>query len=236
MKRALLLAGGALTLLGAAALAGVGMPEEAHGDAGITRTVTVTGYGTVKAKPDRALLSFGVDSRADTARAASAQNAAAMQRLIDALEGAGVPKDKLRTEHVSVWPVTTEPGTINGYTASASVSADVAVDKAGELIDVATGNGANTVSGPSLTLADTDSLEEQALARALDDARRKAKALAAAADANLGEVVKLVEGAAAQPMPYAERTALDLAKASATPIEPGLIETQGTLTVTFALK
>jgi hypothetical protein len=212
------------------------MPEEAHGDAGITRTVTVTGYGTVKAKPDRALLSFGVDSRAETARAASAQNAGAMRRLIEALEEAGVPEEKLRTEHVSVWPVTNEPGAIDGYTASASVSADVAVDRAGELMDVATANGANTVSGPSLTLEDTDTLEEQALARALDDARRKAKALAAAADANLGEVVKLVEGAAVQPLPYAERAALDSAKSAVMPIEPGLIETQGTLTVTFALK
>ncbi len=235
MKRALLLAGGAITLLGAAALAGVGLPEEAHGDAGITRTVTVTGYGTVKAQPDRALLSFGIDSRADTARAASSQNAAAMRKLIDALKDAGVAKGNLRTEHVSVWPVVNEPGTIDGYTASASVSAEVAVDKAGELIDVATANGANTVSGPSLTLADTDSLEEQALERALQDARRKAKALAAAAGSDLGEVVKLVEGAAAQPLPYAERMALD-AKASATPIEPGLVETPGTLTVTFALK
>ncbi len=235
MRKLVVPAAVAAVLLAAAALAGVGLPEQAHGEAGITRTVTVTGLGTVKAQPDRAQLSFGVESRAASAKAASAANAAAMRALISALKDAGVDDDRLRTEHVSVWPVSDGSGPVDGYTASGSVSVDVPVDRAGPLVDVATGAGATNVSGPMLTRSESDSLEEQALERALEDARRKAKALASAAGAGLGEVVKLVEGGAAQPLPYAER-AQDSAAASVTPVEPGTVDTTASLTVTFALR
>ena len=233
MKKILVIAGVAAGALVAAALAGVGLPEQAHGDAGITRTITVNGSGTVKAEPNRAQLSFGVESRAATARGASTANAAAMRRLIDALKAAGIQGDHLQTEQVTVWPATDSDGRVTGYTATGSVRVETAIDTAGPTVDAATAAGATSVSGPTLTLSESHALEEQALERALDDARRKAKALAGAAGAQLGEVVKVVEGASYEPMPYAERAAL--AKDVATPIEPGTVDTTAALTVTFAL-
>jgi uncharacterized protein len=233
MKKILAVAGLATGALVVAALAGVGLPEPAHGDAGITRTVTVNGTGTVEAKPDRAGFSFGVDSRAASARAASSENAAAMRRLIDALKEAGIDSDNIQTQQVSVWPATDSDGHITGYTASGSVGVETSIARAGDIVDVASGAGATSVSGPSLTRSESKELEEQALQRALEDARRKARALAAASGAQLGEVVKIVEGGAAEPMPYAER--LSLAKDAATPIEPGTVDTTAAVSVTFAM-
>jgi uncharacterized protein YggE len=233
MKKLLVAAGFAATLLLAAALAGVGLPEQAHGEAGLTRTVTVSGEGVVEARPDEASFSFGVQSQGATAEEASAANAAAMRRLIAALKEAGVSLRDIQTEHVSVWPSADEKGGVTGYTASNSVTVQVGVDRAGGLVSVATGAGANTLWGPNLTREDTDAQEEQALERALADARRKAEALAKAAGAQLGEVVKMVEGGA-QPIPvYGE--AMRAADAQATPIEAGTLETRAALTVTFAL-
>jgi hypothetical protein len=232
MKKILAIAGLAAGALIVAALAGVGLPEAAHGDAGITRTITVNGTGTVKAKPDRAQFSFGVDSRAATARAASAENAAAMRRLIDALKEAGIDSDNIQTQQVSVWPATDSDGHIGGYTASASVGVETSIGRAGGIVDVASTAGATSISGPSLTRSESKDLEEQALERALDDARGKAKALAAASGAQLGDVVKIVEGGAVEPVPYAR---MELAKDEATPIEPGTVDTSAALTVTFAM-
>jgi uncharacterized protein YggE len=45
-------------------------------------TVTVTGEGTVLAVPDRAEISAGVETRAQTARAALQANATAMERVL----------------------------------------------------------------------------------------------------------------------------------------------------------
>jgi uncharacterized protein len=232
MTKILVIAGFATGALAAAAVAGVGIPESAHGDAGVTRTITVNGTGTVKAQPDRAHFSLGVDSRAATARAASAKNAAAMQRLIDAVKDAGIADDNIQTQQVSVWPATDSDGHVTGYTASASVGVDTSIARAGAIVDAATAAGGTSVSGPSLTRSESKELGEQALERALDDARRKAKALAAASGAHLGDVVKIVEGGAVEPMPYAR---MALAKDAEMPIEPGTVETNAALTVTFAM-
>ena len=235
MKKILIIAGLAAGALVAAALAGVGLPEQALGEAGITRTITVNGTGTVKAKPDRAQLSFGVESRAPTARAASAANAAAMNRLIDALKESGIKADDIQTEQVSVWPTSDSDGSVTGYAATGSVGVETSIDRAGPTVDAATDAGATSVSGPALTRSESDELEEQALERALDDARRKARALAAAAGASLGEVVKIVEGGAMEP-PVLYQADAARTKESSTPIEPGTVDTTAGLTVTFAMK
>src|SRR4051794_41860435 len=106
MKKPIIIATVAAAGLAAVALAGVGLPTAAHGDAGISRTITVNGTGTVKVTPDRAGFSFGVDSRADTARSASAENAQAMQRLIAALKEAGIARRKKQTHPGSLWAPT----------------------------------------------------------------------------------------------------------------------------------
>ena len=51
MKKVIVIALVVAAGLAAVALAGVGLPTAAHGDAGITRTITVNGNGTVKVTP-----------------------------------------------------------------------------------------------------------------------------------------------------------------------------------------
>lgn len=234
MKKILIVGGLVSGVAAAVLLAGVGAPEPAQGESGpFTRTVTVTGVGTVEARPDEASFSFGVDTEAATARDASNRNAEAMRRLIDALRAAGVGGDDMQTQHVSVWP-TGERG--DTYHASNSVSVTTSVERAGQLVDVATRAGATGVHGPSLTHSESHELEEQALERALAEARRKANVLAAAAGADVGLVVRLVEGSGPTPYPEHARMAAADAVANEAPIEAGKVPTTATLTVTFALQ
>ena len=234
MGRAVIIGAFALGGVVAAAFAGVGMPEQARGEAGGSRTITVAGQGVVGAKPDEAAFSFGVDTRAQTAQRATTENAAAMQRVIAALKQAGVSEDDLQTEHVSVWPSTTPDGGVTGYTATSSVRVSTSVGDAGEIVDSAMQAGATNVWGPTLTRTATDELEERALRLALEDARRKADALAGAADARLGKVVKIVEGGAGDPIAYESAHRMAAADAK-TPIEAGTVDTTATVTVTFAI-
>jgi uncharacterized protein YggE len=230
MKRMLLLAAAGLAL---AALAGsVGLPDLAGAqDAAETEdTVTASGMGSVQAVPNEAQMSFGVESRAQTAKAAVAANADAMRRVINALRQAGARE--LRTEWVSVYPVSRDDGTIDGYSASNSVSAVSDVEDAAALIDAAVEAGANQVSGPGMSSSNAEELYRRALAKAVDEARARAEVLAKAAGRSLGEITSIVESSAAMPLPYAERAALD----AATPIVPGEQETTATVTVTFALR
>jgi uncharacterized protein YggE len=231
MKRLLL---AVPALLAVAALAGtIGPPDFAQADdpGPTTDTVVVTGMGSVKAVPDEAELSFGVETRGSTAKAALAANGDAMRKVIAALRDAGA-RD-LATQYVSVWPISEDGGTISGYSASNSVSATTGVERAGDLIDAATAAGANNVSGPVMSQSDADRVYRQALAAAITDARLRAEALAKAADRSLGAITKISEGGEPA-VPYYERGAM--AADAATPIVPGKQETNATVSVTFELR
>ena len=228
MKRVLLAAAAVLAL---AALAGVlGRPDGAGAaDPATDRTVTVTGVGAVRSIPDRAQLSFGVESHAPTAQAALAANATAMRRVLDALREAGV--GELQTQSVSVSPRWSDQGRVDGFVSTNTVGGVAAVARVGSAIDAAVGAGANQVYGLSLTSDDSRKLYDQALKAAVEDARARAATLAAAGGGTLGGVLTIAESSAA-PQPLMERTA---AADSSTPILPGQQETSATVTVTFAL-
>ncbi len=194
-------------------------------------SVTVMGVGSVKAVPNEANFTFGVESRGRTAQAAISANADAMDSLIAALRQGGA-RD-LATQWVSVYPVTRDDGAVDGYSASNSVSATIGVARAGALIDVAAAAGANQISGPGLSSGDAERLYRDALSAAVADARQRAEVLAKAAGRTLGEITTMVE-AGAQPVPM-YREAADTA-VSSTPIVPGQQETAATVSVTFDLR
>jgi uncharacterized protein YggE len=238
MKRLLLIVAGGLT---AVALAGaVGLPDLAGADGAtpVADSITVTGEGSVKAVPDEAQMSFGVQTRGATAKAAVAANADAMREVINALRQAGARQ--MATEWVSVYPssgdngrVSGDNGRVDGYSASNSVSAVADVDDAAGVLDAAAGAGANDISGPGLSSSDAEALYRQALAKAVDDARLRAETLARASGRSLGSVMAIVEGGSgATPMFREAAQASD----APTPIVPGEQETTATVSVTFSLR
>jgi uncharacterized protein len=233
MKARLLIAVPAL--LAVLALVGTlgSKPDSAVAQAPVVEpdSVTVTGVGSVKAVPDEANFSFGVESRGRTAQAAIAANAAEMEKLIAALRRAGA-RD-IATQWVSVYPVTREDGTVQGYSASNSVSATIGVARAGALIDAAAAAGANQISGPGLSSSDADRLYRDALGDAVADARARALVLARAAGRTLGEISSMTESGAT-PVPF-DRAAKDEALAS-TPVVPGEQETTAMVSITFDLR
>jgi uncharacterized protein YggE len=198
-----------------------------------TNTVTVTGNGSVTAVPDQASFSFTVQTKATTAAAALTRNGNDTKAVIAAVEATGVPEGNIQTAQVSLNPVVSNDGTsIVAYTATDTITVTkLAIAKAGSIVDAAVGAGATDVSGPSLELSAQDALYNKALKDAVANAKSKALALADAAGRNLGEVVSIVEGGGAVPLPFP----VGAAKDASTPIEPGTQEVQATVTVTYAL-
>ncbi len=231
LGKILLLAG---VLLAAAAIAGVAQPRLGRtATASGGTTITVTGNGTVDATPDRASFDFGVTTQAFTAAEALGRNASEARAIVAALKDAGVDSSDIQTTQVSLWPQTSSDGTrITGYQASNSVHVTAALGKSGELVDAAVGAGANNVDGPSLDTADKSSLYDEALKRALADAKGKAQAIADGAGLTLRSVEKVQEGGNATPVPLfaAEKAATG----TAVPIEAGTQQIQASVTVTYA--
>jgi uncharacterized protein YggE len=224
----LLLAG---VLLLASAVAGVAQPRFGHAAATTSKTITVTGNGSVTTIPDRAGFDFTVESRASTAKAALAQNSAAAAAVVAAVKNAGVADADIQTSQVSLSPQTNQAGTqIIGYTASNSISVKSTIAKAGSIVDAAVGAGADGVSGPSLSISDQDAQYRDALKKAVAAAHAKAQALADAGGLTLGGVQTIVEGAAQFPVPLAQKADMS----AGVTIQPGTQTVDATVTVTYA--
>lgn len=222
--------------LGIAAWAGALSPGDAQaGQANDGALgITVTGLGSVTATPNQASFSFGVETQGQTADEALTKNSAAVKKVIDAVKATGVPAADIQTQQVSVFPRYSNDGNvIIGYTASNSVNVTIRdLAKVSDVVEAATKAGANQVYGPNLTVSNQKALYNQALAKALDDARSKATTIAKAAGVSLGRVVNIVEGGGFGPLPAAEAAA---GGDKGVPIEPGQQELQASLSVTFAI-
>ena len=231
LRTILLIAG---VLLVAAAIAGVAQPHlgrSATPAAG--STITVTGNGTVDSTPNQASFDFGVTTNGATASQALGRNSAQARSIIDALKKAGIAAADIQTTQVSLWPQTSSNGReITGYQASNSVDVTAALGKSGALVDAAVGAGANNVDGPNLDTADKTALYNQALDRALGDAKQKAQAIARATGLTLGTALKVREGGASTPILYGD--ALQARPAAAPPIEAGTQKIQASVTVTYS--
>jgi hypothetical protein len=150
--------------------------------------------------------------------------------VVAALKSAG--GTELQTQEVSLEPQTTDSGQVTGYAADNSVSAKSKIAQTGALIDAAVAAGANTVSGPTLGVSDSDALYRGALGKAVQDARAKAEALAKAGGFGVGQVSAVVEQTANAPVPVFSAAA---GKDAATPVEPGTQDVTADVVVTFRI-
>src|SRR6266516_2241849 len=217
----------------AVAFAGVGRPDRATSGSSqpASRSITVSGTGSVSATPNQAVFTFGVTTRSKTAVQALAADSAEMRRLIDALKAAGIPASSLQTSSVSLSPNTSDGGdTIVGYSASNTVSVTIAnLGRAGEIVDAAVAAGANQVDGPNLTVSDQGALYRAALKAAIADALVKAQAIAEASGLRVGTVSSVEEtGDTPTPVRYAADSS-----APSTPVEAGTQEITASVTVVF---
>jgi uncharacterized protein YggE len=207
--------------------------------------IEVTGVGTVEVSPDRARVSFAMETRAEAADAAADANAEAMTRVIDALRGADFPGLDLSTFGYALRPeyaLENDQRTrrIVAYTVLNNIAATIEdVASVGRLIDTAIRAGANRVGGISFYREDTEAARREALAEAVRTARAEAEVIAAALGRTLGAPLEIRGGAdRPQPRTFQGETIRALgvaARAADTPIEEGDQTVTANVWIRFAL-
>lgn len=201
-----------LIAIAIAALFALALPGRAPA-ADKPRTVSVTGIGTAKARPDTAHITIGVVSEGETARAALDQNTAAMRKVVAELEAQGLADADIQTVNFSVHPKFEHPDdgkppVIVGYRVVNSVRITVRDrDKLGAILDTAVSLGSNQIGGIEFSIAEASALEDQARRDAMADARRKAQLYAATANAALGRALTISEETSTPPRPMLARAA-----------------------------
>jgi uncharacterized protein YggE len=164
-------------------------------------TVSTSGTATTKVQPDRFSVTVGVETNGSTAEEAADKNAAAIEQVIAALRGLGIPEGNMSTSSYSVYPVyaTKMPGCasdigapecqpsqiLQGYKASNSVTVTLDAGgniEPGQVIDTAIQAGANTVQGAYYFLSQERQMEVQEglISQAIENARQRAVIAASA--------------------------------------------------------
>jgi len=200
--------------------------DEMHGG-NSAQGVTVQATGTVKVVPDGVSFNFAVSVLAQSSETAMSEASATAEKVRAALDAAGVAKDDIATQNVSVYPEylssSTGAQTLSGYRAQQVFTVTLRdTAKAGEVVDAVIAAGGNSlqVYGVTPTLLDTDAAVAQAREAAIKSAKAKAKDYASLIDAGLGSVVYVNEIASpSSPVPM---LAGDSATASA-PMEKTVI-------------
>ncbi len=210
-------------------------------DKPLPRTVTVSAAGQVGAVPDKAHVSTGVIAEADTARDALNKNSAAMAGLIAGLKSAGIEPKDIQTTSFNIEPRYTNPregevAVINGYRVVNQVDiVSAKIDKLGDVLDKMVTLGANQMNGITFEVSQAETLKDEARKVAIANALRRAKLLAAAAGAEVGDVISISEDTAQNPVMYGAKMTRS-SMAESVPVEAGTEMLEARVTVTWALK
>ena len=209
------------------------------------RTITVSGQGEISASPDLAILAVAVETTAEKAGDAVAQNAARSAKVASALKGMLGKDDKLATTRYALEPryepakrgEATEPRIV-GYVARNEVQVEThRTDAVGAMIDSANAAGANRVSGLQFTLANRNEQLRAALAKAGTEARAQADSVAAALGVKLRDVYSATTSVPSIQPRRMESLGMAAMEARApTPIEPGAVSVTATLQVVYEIE
>lgn len=240
LRHGLLAASTGLAIALAAPVAAAPAGGMQHHGCGPMSRLSVTGSGESRIAPDLAVVSLGVTSQAESATEAMRDNSNQQAAVIEALRGAGLQAADIQTSGVNLSPLMDygdgRAPRITGYRASNMVSVRVAdVARLGEVMDAIVAAGANEINGISFQREDSASAEDDARRAAVDDARRKAEVLSAAAGLTLGPVLTIRDAPQSQgPAPVMMRAEM-AAQDSGTPIEAGELSVSAEIQIVYAL-
>ena len=205
--------------------------------------VVAMGHATIERAPDRAFVTFSTETRGTKPEDVQKQNALAMTRVEDAATRAKVPADAVRTLGFNLqeeFDWVNGKRVSRGYTASNSV--EVRVDDLttlGSLMDAAVQAGATGVGAVRFDLKDRAGAEREALRLAVADARARVDAAAAGANTRVVGIVRIEESGAPRgpmPVPMMRMAMAASDRAPETPVAPGQIEIEASVTLTAALE
>jgi uncharacterized protein YggE len=239
--RAVAIAATIALLITAATLAGCKTEVVTAPSGPAVNTVTAPGTGKAAAIPDMATMSFGVTAQAKEAKSALDQASAEAAKITDALKKAGVADKDIQTQDVSVYPQydPNNSKTITGYQASLSVSAKVRdIASLGKVISAATAAGAEQINGPTFGLSEKSTYQDEAIQKAVDDAKAQATSMAKASGKQVGDVLSIssVGVNAPSPIMFGAADYAPTAGAKSVPIQPGQLDVTANVTVVFQLK
>ena len=170
-----------------------------------TRTISVSGFGSVETPPDRATVTLSIEIRESTVAAAQEKAAEVTARVLELAEDMDIPENRVDTMSAMVrpayrWNRDTETQELIGFVAQRQMRLEIHdLDKVGVVVERAVEAGVNQVMPPRLTSSKSRDAYRDALEKAVEDARQNAERLADSLGLSLGDAIQVNAGTPAQP-------------------------------------
>lgn len=209
--------------------------------------ISVSAQGRISAAPDMAIMQLSVMREAKTARDALTANNQAMADIVAEMKKEGVETRDLQTAGISIHPRYAyhnssdgrqKPPKIVGYTVNNALTVRVRdLDVIGKLLDRSVTLGVNQGGNIRFLVEDTETLLQEARAKAMKNAIAKAKLLTDAAGVKLGRILSISESNHGMPRPkmMARAMSADIAMESAVPVEAGEASYSTSVSITYEI-
>ena len=225
-------------------------------ETGSENGIYVVGEGSIKVKPDIAVVNLGIQSERRTASRARKEASENMQQLMDAIKAVEVEDKDIQTSYFNISPrydwieEKDENGrkisrqVLVGYTVSNNVNVTIRnLDNVSKVIDSAAEASGDTIRINNVFFRVENTEEHEAELRELPymDALVKAKHFSSMAAVELGEVIMISEvNMSVAPVMSRNRMALgqtmEFAGDYSTPISPGETDLNSRISVFFQIK
>jgi uncharacterized protein YggE len=204
--------------------------------------VTVVGAGEVKGAPDTLRADLGVEATGDDVSSAIESANANIRALTEAVVSAGVPREDVQTQQVTLTPDYSNPApggssSITGYRATNSLRVEIHdLSKASDVLKAAVDAGGNAtrISNVSFVIDDDSELVSDAREQAFNDARERAQQYAGLSGDELGKVLTIDESTSGQQVSASDEVRSAMVDSSV-PLEPGQQTVSFTVTVKWQL-
>ena len=162
--------------------------------------IATSGRGEARVEPDLAVFNVSADSRASTAAAGVADNAAKLHAAMAAIRAAGVDSAQITTAGYSVSADYDKNRQI-GFVVRNSLRVEVRrIADLGKIIDAALASSSMQLNQLQFQRTNTRDARRSALALAVEEARRDAETIAQAAGGSLGRLLSLSSGLYSAPI------------------------------------
>ena len=222
------------------------------GDSTPDNSISVSGTAEMSYTPNEALLSVSVVASNRTAAATTQTDAVITERVIKALNGAGISNSSIQTAGYSLSPNYSNCDysgcvpSILSFTVTNSLQVNLTSSDpqqlglaTGRTIDTAVGAGANQVSLQfAATSSLLSSLNTRALQQAVTSAFAQAKVIAASLGVSISGVISATESYSYSPYQqgiYGSFTAALPAASSVTPVMPGTQTVYASVQVVYSI-
>jgi uncharacterized protein YggE len=208
--------------------------------------ITVNGEGNISVKPDMVRVALGMEASAATAKEAQQKNTAVMNKIVAGLKILGLASKDIQTTDFSLFPErrydkASGQNQLANYRAVNQVTLTIRdLSKLGAAIDQSIRAGANNVQNVSFSVESPEKWRDQAIAKAVKEARAKADALAKAAGMPIKRIIAINE-AGINVSPYQMDYSLKRAEVSGAgdstnpPLEPGSVKVTANVQMNFGI-